>query len=140
MKLLELLEARLAQARQWKPKTMTEQWLDLADVEKMKRRWSVDKLQDYQNFVQWIQRHEDQLNNIYQNFVHGWDEFKLETEPHKIMFDDDFEYEHDWDWSDFNPRDQFRNTKAYEDLTEADDFRDDWFEEVLDWMAIVIME
>ncbi len=139
MKLEQIIEARLA--KNWEPKTMTRQWLELQDPNKVSH-WTQRKRQDYQEFVGWIQRHEDELNTIYENFVHGWDEFKKETEPPKNHFDDDrgdWEYEHEWDLNDFKPHDQFSNTKAFKQLTTADDYDDDWFEDVIDQMSYNIM-
>lgn len=139
MKLQHIIEARLA--KQWEPKKMTHQWLELQDPKKVSH-WKPWKRRDYQEFVQWIQRHEDELNSIYEDFAHGWDEFKRETEPPKNHFDQrgDWEYEHDWDLNDFKPHDQFYNTKAFKQLSNADDFNDNWFEDVIDQMSYNIMQ
>ncbi len=141
MKLEQIIEARLAKATKWKPKTITYQWLEINDPQKV-THWKPSRRQDYQQFIGWVQRHEDELNRIYKDFVHGWDEFKEETQPRKVYFgaEGEFEWEHDWDLNDFNPHDQFSNTKAFKQLYNADDFNDDWFEDVIDQMSYNIMQ
>ncbi len=141
MKLKHIVEARLA--HKWKPKTLTQQWIDLADPEKVKDQWSKQRMKEYQNYVQWIIRHEDQLNEIYQYFAGGWEDFVKETEPPRREFDrerDEWEYEWEWDQTGFKPHDQISDTVAYKELRAADDFDDDWFEEVRDLMSYTIMQ
>lgn len=139
MKLKHIVEARLAQ--KWKPKILTRQWIDLVDVETVKNKWSKQRMKEYQLFVQWIIRHEDQLNVVYEYFAGGWEDFVNETEPPRRYSDQD-EWEHEWDWNqnDFKPHEQFGHTTAYKQLRAANDFDDDWFETVLDNMAYVIMQ
>ena len=140
MKLKHIIEARLAY--QWEPKTLTKQWLEIADP-KIATRWNQSQKQDYEEFVQWIQRHEDELNSIYEELAHGWDEFKRETEPPRNMFDPDrgdWEYEYDWDTSDFKPYEQFSHTKAFKQLSNAEDYDDDFFENALEQMSYVVMQ
>ncbi len=134
MKLEHIIEARLAQ--QWEPKPLTRQWLETVKNPTDVEHWKQSKKHDYSEYLRWIQRHEDDLNWIYEEIVFGWKEFKRATQPRKIPFGDhgEFELEHDWDINEFKIYDQFNESRVYQNLIKEDDFDDEWFETVIDQM------